>query len=700
MSTRIKLLSCLIVSIFLSISTISAQQKSNIETKQITTENIQELRIRPTLSTADTCYVRHDSGIYWQINGWITGNELYKSYLDPSLTCENAYPYTVTEINMPILFNDSCSMIVSVDVEQVDLSDPNCPFPDSILSISSAYTITIPAMTQPTLYNIWIPLDQPIVVNEPFFAGFFIGDYTNGTNAAPAIVTDQSTLDTCVSYNVWDDTIGFIDLVNNDIYNLPGKLVLYASGVPGGIAEQPDPQITILSPRDSAVVFCPDEIWVHETSGSNIIQYVSFEYSNGGDFVEIGRDYDGTSPLRDQTNPTLNGAGYSINWDCSAMTEGFYTLRTIATDTMNVSDTDIVTIYIEPTPPIADIVYPSVGDPFCPEFDIIMSSNDENISSIDLSYKESNPTFALNLETLNEADFSAYYSAPITAALTIKELADRGYPQLLNYGSPLTTTQLADLFAGLFNININNGAYDEDVFSGLHQYNDSTGNLMDINYTRFPTFIEFLSAFEYRGNPVMLAVGGSQGYWFAFNGFTGNPNFGVYLVSVSNYATGTIEYYQLRESGDRIEINIVGQWQEIEMMFELGIKGVEPVTNSIGSDTSNLDGWLYRWVPPSLTQNRNYYINAKTTDSDDHTGSSTIRLLYDCNQFNQAGDYNGDDQVNISDVSYLVNFYLLNGPEPVGGIQRADANCDSKFNITDLVYFVNYVFGSSGPPCY
>lgn len=60
-----------------------------------------------------------------------------------------------------------------------------------------------------------------------------------------------------------------------------------------------------------------------------------------------------------------------------------------------------------------------------------------------------------------------------------------------------------------------------------------------------------------------------------------------------------------------------------------------------------------------------------------------------------AADPNGDGQLAVSDIFYLVNYYLANGPVPVGG---ADVNGDGLANVTDVFYLVNYFFAGGPPP--
>ena len=81
-------LTCLLFFIFAISSLAIDKKEARIE--KIADYPTEELRVRPFLSAADTCYVVHSDTIVWQIDSWVVGNELYKSYLVPDLCCENA----------------------------------------------------------------------------------------------------------------------------------------------------------------------------------------------------------------------------------------------------------------------------------------------------------------------------------------------------------------------------------------------------------------------------------------------------------------------------------------------------------------------------------------------------------------------------------------------------------------------------------
>jgi len=62
------------------------------------------------------------------------------------------------------------------------------------------------------------------------------------------------------------------------------------------------------------------------------------------------------------------------------------------------------------------------------------------------------------------------------------------------------------------------------------------------------------------------------------------------------------------------------------------------------------------------------------------------------------GDVDGDGVISITDVVYLINYLLKDGPEPVP-LETGDVNCDGVVDIVDLVYLINYLFKGGPPPC-
>jgi hypothetical protein len=61
------------------------------------------------------------------------------------------------------------------------------------------------------------------------------------------------------------------------------------------------------------------------------------------------------------------------------------------------------------------------------------------------------------------------------------------------------------------------------------------------------------------------------------------------------------------------------------------------------------------------------------------------------------GDANGNGEVHIEDIVYLINYLFLGGSAP-RPLEAGDANCDEVVDIGDLVYLINYLFLGGPPP--
>ncbi len=168
----------------------------------------------------DLCEACNNS-YYWTVAEWLTGNETYASYCDPTgcPACEAGWKPVSVTIYLHWAEPNDCELTLSADILAADLSDPESPMPGGLVSTSS------PLVVGPLGSGLWavtvpIPLDCP-VMEEPFFAAITFED---DCATLPSLVTDEGPGQSCISWNDWGT--GWEDLAD---YGFPGNVSMYTT---------------------------------------------------------------------------------------------------------------------------------------------------------------------------------------------------------------------------------------------------------------------------------------------------------------------------------------------------------------------------------------------------------------------------------------------------------------------------------------
>jgi hypothetical protein len=115
--------------------------------------------------------------------------------------------------------------------------------------------------------------------------------------------------------------------------------------------------------------------------------------------------------------------------------------------------------------------------------------------------------------------------------------------------------------------------------------------------------------------------------------------------------------------------------------------GHDEVALGIAVDSGGNTGW---------TQSPNFpTLNPYQTDQggmDAFVTKLTWTPDYPC------GDVNTDEQVNVLDIVFLINYIFVGGPAPQQ-LSLADVNCSGGTNIADVVIMINYIFRNGPAPC-
>ncbi|MBN2227092.1 MAG: hypothetical protein JW763_06975 [candidate division Zixibacteria bacterium] len=695
-------LAFIVVCVLLAASAFAASSKHNAAAfKPTQMPIIQTLQDYPRLITGDTCTVAHHQELMYFIQSWVVGSELYKAYQDPEQTCTNPYPFSVEEIHIALHIHQACEITVSVDVETADNTDPSCPFPGALLSISQSYALSVP---DSGLYLVSIPLDSAAVVDEPYFAGFYIDALATGVTID--LITDEYPV-LCTGYNIWDEAVGYIDVNDNTYFSFPGRMVLFSSGTTGGGGggdDHPEPSITLLTPQANNLILGDAVIWGAETSGSGIIDYVIFDYKGTGGWTQITYDYDASRPLRNGVDPAGSGTGFSTPWNYTSLTEGTYRLKATVFDTLWRTGADSIQVYVDPTPPSMTFADLAFFDKIHTPYTLTMLSPDENITEVVFERKDASITYDQSLLTLNQAAYGGgadgdYYCGPVAAAIAIKYWYDQGYSYLMREGaSVLPIDTVVERLAQFMQTRENDGTYDEQFLLGLSQYILAHGNEIDIAVYRDPDYALFRTLFQEREQSVILALSGTPGLYLTTAGVSGTPDaLGQCAITVSDPISGQLLGTTMRDGGDRAEVYYGGDWHPVDLIITLEGDGHSVTRYTIGADNTSGD-WSMEWTDTALDQDSLYFITATATDATGHSATATVLIQYDATF--TAGDYNGDELVNLGDVLYLIEYVFKDGPAPIGGAGRADANCDSNIDLSDVIYVIKHIYGNAPQPCY
>ncbi len=163
-----------------------------------------------------------NSSYYWTVDSWLTGNESYKTYCDPSNCpcCDAGWKPVSVTIYLYWAEENTCQLTLMADIENVDLTNPECPMPGDVVATSDPVVVGPFSPAGLWAVTVPIPIDCPIM-DEPFFAAITFAD---DCEALPALVTDEGPCDPCMNWNDWGT--GWEDLCD---YGFPGNLSMYTT---------------------------------------------------------------------------------------------------------------------------------------------------------------------------------------------------------------------------------------------------------------------------------------------------------------------------------------------------------------------------------------------------------------------------------------------------------------------------------------
>jgi Dockerin type I domain len=669
----------------------------------------------PKFAAEVACTVRMAGDAYWAMGSWATGDEIYKTYQDPSVAgIDCGYPFEIDAIAMQLQFAAAGTVWVSVDIEEVDSAQslPSCPYPGSVIGLSEEWGFYIPAAGQ---YVAVIDFVEPVTVNAPYFCGFFFA--SDVTSLGMELILDNDPY-LCVNWNDWGE--GWVDLVENVYYDFPGNLVLYSIGRYSGSVE-PDPATAIPSivwPPDSSMVSGNVYLRTSELLDTAVFSYCHFEYENPSlGWTAIYQDVTAEVSLRNTMVPSIYNEGYSAIWSTGSLAEGWYKIRSLIYDDLGGYAADSIHVYLDNTPLKPEFSNPEWGGYICDSSTLTIYLTDEDVSFLQFEYRTAPDTISIDPpillqsrygdtdnDTLDNNLYSAgeygeFYNAPAAIASLIRYFGNQGFVDLVKEGSLFQTDrQIVERLADSMKVRQNLGAEDDNFIWAVRDYFADKGDQFEIDLiqTITPDLLDYVMGFKQGG--LVVALGQPYGIWLTITEFDLPHNSDQsYTVKILDSKTGSILSSSILYE-PYPQIQYMGSYRSID--FSLGIyPSAETITRTIiGLDFNPSDGFSFYWDVGSIADGA-YYVTATGTDNAAHIGQGVQRIYVGCSQGYVSGDANGDGFVNVSDAVWIVNYVFVGGSPPVPTLENGDANCDGFTNVSDAVWLVNYVFTGGPPPC-
>ena len=174
----------------------------------------------PPNSALQACQVGNLNSPAWAINNFVLPPEEYKVAFDPLATCTVCpYGFKVTKNHVLLQTTGACTIILSVDVEEVVYPTPGCTAPGAVVCSSPLYQVNLPAAG---LWNIGIPITCECLTP---MRKYMLSVHFEDATCTPALITDAGPAGLCLNWNNYGT--GWYDLVGQ-FPTWPGQLIMFA----------------------------------------------------------------------------------------------------------------------------------------------------------------------------------------------------------------------------------------------------------------------------------------------------------------------------------------------------------------------------------------------------------------------------------------------------------------------------------------
>lgn len=174
----------------------------------------------PPYSPLVTCQVGNLNPAAWAISNFVLPPEEYKLAFDPMATCTACpFAFKITKNHILLQTAGACTIVMSVDVEEVVYAGADCTTPGPVVCESPLYTVTLPAAG---LWNVGIPITCDCLT---LARKYMLSVHFESASCTPALITDAGPADLCLNWNNYGT--GWYDLLGA-FPTWPGQLIMFA----------------------------------------------------------------------------------------------------------------------------------------------------------------------------------------------------------------------------------------------------------------------------------------------------------------------------------------------------------------------------------------------------------------------------------------------------------------------------------------
>jgi hypothetical protein len=209
---------------------------------------------------------------------------------------------------------------------------------------------------------------------------------------------------------------------------------------------------------------------------------------------------------------------------------------------------------------------------------------------------------------------------------------------------------------------------------------------------------------EYYYDNCMVDISTNGGVsWAPLRGRYGNSVYGnsygwrSYYLDISGFAGTTINIRFRFDTRDEYNNDYPGWFVDDVYIVAPDITPIS-LTPTQGTVSPNDTSYITAEFDASLLAPGNYEACIMVSSNDPDESYVDILVHLQIETPFVCGDADGDGQITVADVVFLVSylFQLGNPPEPLA---LGDLNCDGSVNIADPVYLINYIFRGGPAPC-